>query len=206
MWKYYICFHIKVHACPVGDVDVEKPKHMSRPITVHMYSLVNSSRLSITLPIHLRYHRAKSKGGSVYYNNATKSTKKLHLNSILYFSYETVRIIYPWILLRCPNNVFKLCESTDTIVAPCAACSPHKCSWHNITTKAVSFVIMYETPVSHHMCICSLMTAFNFYIIAVDEFFGDGSSRGRFERFYKCCSSHVFCVLYWMFLHHICVE
>ncbi|XP_077289748.1 phosphatidylinositol glycan anchor biosynthesis class X [Arctopsyche grandis] len=141
----------KVHACPVGDVDVEKPKHMSRPITVHMYSLVNSSRLSITLPIHLRYHRAKSKGG-----------------------YEAVRIKNPWILLRCPNNVFKLCESTDTIVAPCAACSQHKCSWHNITTKSLTSPLEMVVPVGDlndftNVALVTFFVSFIgcFYIISV---------------------------------------
>lgn len=97
-----------------GKIDVEAPAHEATHHTVYMF-LNNSEidRMTITLPIHLRYQRGQITGG-----------------------YGKAPLRKPSLLVWCPDSLNIICGKGLKVEAPCDEKANSVCIWKNLTYYA----------------------------------------------------------------------
>ncbi|XP_064650543.1 phosphatidylinositol-glycan biosynthesis class X protein-like [Lineus longissimus] len=108
-------------------IDIEQPEYLSLPNKILVYGqiTVKGQRLStsITLPIHLRYHRAESEGG-----------------------YVQVIQKHPEVFVRC--DAYDHFSTQDSQGFPCSAKYPEqRCPWYKIDYSTDSKEITFHLPI-----------------------------------------------------------
>ncbi|KAJ8923286.1 hypothetical protein NQ315_001843 [Exocentrus adspersus] len=97
-----------------GHVDVEAPAHEATEHTVYIYlNNSNIGRISIVLPMHLRYQRGQITGG-----------------------YGKVPLRKPSLLSWCPDSLDRICGKGVKVEAPCDETATRVCVWKNLTYQA----------------------------------------------------------------------
>lgn len=120
-----------------GNVNVETPMHHSEQHSTYIYSINDTfSRISLELPIHLRYQRAQITGG-----------------------FGKVELPKPSLLVHCPEGAI-LCGSSQKVEAPCDYTGAKSCMWSNVSYKAITNDIEMMVPVGDldHYPIVSIVT------------------------------------------------
>ncbi|KAJ8929855.1 hypothetical protein NQ314_017459 [Rhamnusium bicolor] len=109
----------------VVSPDVEAPAHEATEHTVYIY-LNNTSidRISINLPVHLRYQRSQITGG-----------------------YGKVPLQKPSLLTWCPGTVSEICGRGLKVEAPCSETAQNICVWKNLSYQALFDEVELFVPV-----------------------------------------------------------
>ncbi|XP_017784969.1 PREDICTED: phosphatidylinositol-glycan biosynthesis class X protein-like [Nicrophorus vespilloides] len=99
----------------VGDVNIETPAHESTSHKAFVFIDNNNlGKISLQLPIHLRYQRAQITGG-----------------------YGKVYLRRPTLLAKCPKDGIEICGNSKRINGPCNVSGVETCSWKNVTYQAL---------------------------------------------------------------------
>ncbi|KAJ8937270.1 hypothetical protein NQ318_005668 [Aromia moschata] len=108
-----------------GNVDVEAAAHEATEHSIYVY-LNNSQidKLSVKLPVHLRYQRSQITGG-----------------------YGKIPLAKPSLLTWCPANDTKICGRGLKVEAPCDAEALTLCVWKNQTYQALFDEVELFVPV-----------------------------------------------------------
>ncbi|KAK6187585.1 hypothetical protein SNE40_005578 [Patella caerulea] len=90
-----------------SDVDIEAPEYASPPLLVYIFTNLTSDRSSITLPVHVRYHRPSnvSEYAQILIENPKIYSTCLHLSDY---------------------------ENTEGIGAPCDNQNSSQCLWNRL--------------------------------------------------------------------------
>ncbi|XP_018561211.1 phosphatidylinositol-glycan biosynthesis class X protein-like [Anoplophora glabripennis] len=108
-----------------GSVDVEAPAHEATEHVVYIF--LNSSdigRISVDLPVHLRYQRSQITGG-----------------------FGKVPLKKPSLLSWCPDSLDRICGKGLKVEAPCDETATRLCVWKNFTYQALFDDVELFVPV-----------------------------------------------------------
>ncbi|XP_045624658.2 phosphatidylinositol-glycan biosynthesis class X protein [Procambarus clarkii] len=114
-------------------INVETPEHLSPRILAYFYALpspLNDGRwlVNMTVPVHLRYHRARS--GESYPLEVA------------------VRLLHPAVLLQCDDVGGDACRPLVQL-EPCPPDGVHQCEWLPVHTFSTSEAVMGMVPVGN---------------------------------------------------------
>nr|CAH7760249.1 unnamed protein product [Callosobruchus chinensis] len=108
-----------------GNVDTEAPAHEASEHTVYIYlNGHNIERLSVKIPVHLRYQRGQITGG-----------------------YGKVPLSKPSLLVWCPKQLSIVCGRGLKVEAPCDETFSKICIWKNQTYQALFDDVELFVPV-----------------------------------------------------------
>ncbi|KAK4873789.1 hypothetical protein RN001_013149 [Aquatica leii] len=108
-----------------GSINVEAPAHESTEHKVYIYLKSNSiGKVSVELPVHLRYQRAVIGGG-----------------------FGKINLSKPSLLVLCPIAGRELCGDYSKVTAPCDSTGQHLCVWQNVTYQALFDDVQLFVPV-----------------------------------------------------------
>ncbi|KAJ2948850.1 hypothetical protein O0L34_g5776 [Tuta absoluta] len=118
----------RVQAISKKRINVEMPTEASEPSSVYVFGKVTSSMVYLWLPVHARYHRART-GGGLARNEISK----------------------PKLYLRCPDQRLDTCHKDVTpAVFLCNGSSKEKCSWMEVPyTLMSSTPLIWDVPVGN---------------------------------------------------------
>jgi len=115
----------QIYAYIDGDVNIETPAHESTEHTVYIFLPNNNlEKVSVRLPVHLRYQRATIAG-----------------------KFGKVSVPKPSLLVYCPKNDIQLCGTRLALNAPCDMTGNDKCSWQNVTYQALFDEVQLFVPI-----------------------------------------------------------
>lgn len=99
-----------------GEVNIEAPLHEATEHKINIFIGVENvtEKISVDLPVHLRYQRAQITGG-----------------------FGKVQLNKPWLLVNCTKKT-RICGDAQKIPAPCSLVEHNKtCLWKNMTYQAL---------------------------------------------------------------------
>ncbi|CAH1957540.1 unnamed protein product [Acanthoscelides obtectus] len=108
-----------------GNVDIEAPAHEASEHSVYFFlNGLDIARLSVKLPVHLRYQRGQITGG-----------------------YGKVPLRKPSLLVWCPKHLVTVCGRGLKVEAPCDVAYSQVCVWKNHTYQALFDDVELFVPV-----------------------------------------------------------
>lgn len=108
-----------------GYVNVETPAHESNEHRLYVFLRGHDIRkISVRVPIHLRYQRAVIAGG-----------------------FGKINLSRPSLVARCPIAGHRLCGKKQNVVAPCDSAGIYKCDWENVTYQALFDDVQLFVPI-----------------------------------------------------------
>ncbi|XP_053609484.1 phosphatidylinositol-glycan biosynthesis class X protein-like [Plodia interpunctella] len=133
----------RLNAIPKNRVNVELPASQSQPSTVFVMGSVVQSKVSLWLPVHARYHHAKSGGGT-----------------------QRNRIDPPRLFLRCADRRLELCARAPSASFLCNGSSRENCSWMLVPFLSLTDSLIWDVPVgnSDSYYMVAIGTAFVIFI------------------------------------------
>ncbi|KAL0883455.1 hypothetical protein ABMA27_016834 [Loxostege sticticalis] len=116
----------KLNAIPKNRINIELPTEQSEPSSVYVLGKIKQNKVNLWVPVHARYHKAVSGGGSA--RNEIEAPK---------------------LYLRCPDQRLDLCDKNvlPPVTFLCNGSSKEKCSWKKIPFTMLTDTLIWDVPV-----------------------------------------------------------